>query len=140
MDIIKFKGQKEFQFQSEGNAAQFAIPYAKHFCKGYGYDIGCNKKEWAFPESIPIDLKFNDGFSALNLPKKNVNYIFSSHCLEHLDNWVIAMNYWYDCLMSGGILFLYLPHYYKKFWRPWNNRNHIHIMDPKILKNYMYHF
>ena len=137
MKIIKFKGQKELEFQSLGNAAQFAIPYAKYLCSGMGYDIGCRKKEWAYPGSIPIDISFNDGYHALNLPNKNVDYIFSSHCLEHLDNWIEAMDYWYDILKSGGILFLYLPHYYKIFWRPWNDKAHKHIFTLKIIKDYM---
>ena len=56
MQIIEFKGEKYPGFQAFGNAAQFAIPYAKHFCRGRGYDIGCSKVEWSFPGSIVIDL------------------------------------------------------------------------------------
>ena len=40
MQIIEFKGEKYPGFQAYGNAAQFAIPYAKYFCNGIGYDIG----------------------------------------------------------------------------------------------------
>ena len=93
MDTIKFNNEIYPAFQSEGNAAQFAIPFAKHICYGNGYDIGCMKKEWSFPESIPIDIDFDDEWDAYNLPAGNVDYIFSSHCLEHLPNWVDAMNY-----------------------------------------------
>ena len=35
------------KFQSIGNASQFAIPFAKHVCKGNGVDIGCNRLDWA---------------------------------------------------------------------------------------------
>ena len=45
-------------FQTIGNASQFAIPFAKHVCSGFGYDIGCMKSEWSFPGSTPIDLSF----------------------------------------------------------------------------------
>ena len=137
MDTIKFNNEIYPAFQSEGNAAQFAIPFAKHICYGNGYDIGCMKKEWSFPESIPIDIDFDDEWDAYNLPAGNVDYIFSSHCLEHLPNWVDAMNYWYDKLKKGGILFLYLPHYSQKYWRPWNNRKHVHIFTPEIIADYM---
>jgi len=95
------------------------------------------KKEWAFPGSIPIDINFDDEWDAYNLPPENVDYIFSSHCLEHLSDWVNAMNYWYDKLNIGGTLFLYLPHYSQKYWRPWNNRKHIHIFTPEIISDYM---
>ena len=60
MDLIKFKEKSYPKFQSIGNASQFAIPYAKHFCKGIGVDVGCMKKEWAFPGAIPVDLAFDN--------------------------------------------------------------------------------
>lgn len=137
VEIIKFKNENYPHFQSLGNASQFAIPYAKHVCSGEGYDIGCMKKEWSFPGSIPIDLSFNDGYHATNLPKKNVDYIFSSHCLEHILDWVSVMDYWYDTLKVGGTLFLYLPDYSQHYWRPWNNRKHYNILNPTIIKDYM---
>jgi len=139
MELIEFNGKKYPKFQSMGNASQFAIPFAKHVCDGYGYDIGCMKKEWSFPNSIPIDIEFNDGWDAYKLPKKDVDYIFSSHCLEHLDNWVKAMDYWYDTLKKGGVIFLYLPDYSQEYWRPWNNRKHINMFSPKIIEDYMIH-
>lgn len=138
MKLIKYEESIYPKFQEEGYAAQFAIPFAKHFCSGIGFDIGCMKKEWAFPGSIPIDISLKDGWDAYNLPMNNVDYIFSSHCLEHLIDWVSALNYWTYVLKSdGGILFLYLPDYSQKYWRPWNNRKHKHIFTPQILQDYL---
>lgn len=137
IELVEFKDKKYPSFQAIGNASQFAIPFAKHICKGEGYDIGCMKKEWSFPGSRPIDLSFNDGFHATNLPEKNVDYIFSSHCLEHILDWVSVMDYWYDTLKVGGTLFLYLPDYSQEYWRPWNNRKHFNILTPTIVKDYM---
>lgn len=138
MKIIKFNNKKYPHFQSEGNASQFAIPYAKHFCVGVGYDIGCMKKEWAFPGAIPIDLSFNDSFDALNLPIK-VDYIFSSHMLEHTPDWVNVLDYWYNQLKKNGILFLYLPDYTQEYWRPWNNKKHVNIFTPEIINDWLVH-
>jgi predicted SAM-dependent methyltransferase len=137
IEIINFNNINYPKFQLVGNAAQFAIPFAKHICVGEGYDIGCMKKEWAFPDSIPIDLSFEDGFHAMNLPKNNVDYIFSSHCLEHIENWVDVLDYWYSTLKVGGVMFLYLPDYSQHYWRPWNNRKHKNIFSAQILKDYM---
>jgi len=137
MELIRFKNKTYPKFQSQGNAAKFAIPYAQMVCKDVGVDIGCNRKEWSFPNSIPIDLQFNDGYSALNLPEIKINYIFSSHCLEHIPNWVEVMDYWYEKLENEGILFLYLPHYSQEYWKPWNNRKHLHIFTPEIINDYM---
>ena len=137
IDYIEYKGDKYPSFQTIGNASQFAIPFAKHFCKGFGYDIGCMKKEWSFPGSYPIDLSFYDAWDSNNLPSTPPEYIFSSHCLEHVDDWVETMDYWYSRLVDGGVLFLYLPDYSQKYWRPWNNRKHKHAFMPEIIKDYM---
>lgn len=139
IEIIKYNEKIYPLHQAIGNASQFAIPYAKHYCKGIGYDIGCMKKEWAFPNSMPIDLKFPDEYHALNLPKKEVDYIFSSHCLEHIHAWVDVLEYWYETLTIGGVLFLYLPHYNQEYWKPWNNRKHFNIFTPEIIMDWMKH-
>jgi len=136
IESIEYKGTHYPKFQTEGNASQFAIPFAKHFCKGVGYDIGCNRLEWAFPGAIPVDLNFNNGMDAYNLPEEKVDYIYSSHCLEHLDDWVYALDYWGTKLKVGGVIFLYLPAYSQKYWRPWNNRKHKHVLQPEVLHDY----
>ncbi len=137
IEVLDFNGKKYPAFQETGNAAQFVLPYAKYICRGFGYDIGCAKKEWAFPDSIPIDILFDDDYDAFNLPDKKADYIFSSHCLEHLDNWVEALDYWIGKLNMGGNLFLYLPDYSQEYWRPWNNRKHKNIFSPQILNDFL---
>ena len=71
------------------------------------------------------------------MPDGEVDYIFSSHCLEHLHDWVNVLDYWTSKLKSGGTLFLYLPDYSQKYWRPWNNRKHLNIFTPEIIFDYM---
>jgi len=137
MDLIKFNQKYYPAFQAEGNASQFAIPFAKYFCKGKGYDIGCNRLEWAYPGSTPIDLNFQDPWEAYNLPEEKVDYIYSSHCLEHLSDWVAALDYWTSKIKDNGILFLYLPHYNQEYWRPWNNKKHKHVFTPQLINDYM---
>jgi len=137
MEIVKFGGDNYPQFQALGNASQFAIPFALHFCKGYGYDIGYCKEDLKFPGSIGIDKSETSDYDANNLPDKLVDYIYSSHCLEHVDNWVETLEYWISKINNGGILFLYLPDFSQKYWRPWNNRKHKHCLTPDLLKNFM---
>ena len=134
---IAFKGHAYPSFQAEGNAAQFAIPFAKHVCHGVGFDIGCNREEWSFPGSIPVDPELGDGYDAMNLPATPIDpdYIFSSHCLEHIDGWYEVLEYWYDRLTESGTLFLYLPDYSQVYWRPWNNRKHVNIFTPFIIRD-----
>lgn len=137
MQVVEYRGEKYPHFQTIGNASQFAIPFAQYFCIGKGYDIGCMKVDWAYPGSIPIDLDFDDPWDANNLPEGEVDYIFSSHCLEHVCDWTETLLYWTEKIRSGGVLFLYLPHYDQKYWRPWNNRKHKHVFTPNIIVDFM---
>ena len=133
---IEFKGESYPLFQSIGPSSRFAEPYAKELCIGIGYDIGCMKKEWALPGAIPIDIDFDNGYHALNLPQKNMDYIFSSHMLEHTSDWVRVLDYWATCLKIGGVLFLYLPHPDQRYWLPWHDKKHNHILYPKDITQY----
>jgi hypothetical protein len=137
---IKFNNSNYPMFQTEGNAAQYAIPYAKHVCKGKGVDVGCNRVEWSYPGSIPIDPAINN-YNALNFPDdcNNLDYIFSSHCLEHIPNWIAVLDYWTSRLNESGTLFLYLPDYTQEYWRPWNNRKHVNIFNSTIIRDYLQH-
>lgn len=139
IDTIKFNNKLYPKFQAEGNAAQFAIPYAKHVCKGVGVDVGCNRVEWAFPGAIAVDPILDPQYDALNFPPQayELDYIFSSHCLEHLQNWVKVLDYWTFKLKVGGVLFLYLPDYSQEYWRPWHNTKHLNIFTPQILTDFM---
>ncbi len=124
-------------YQAEGNAAQFIRPFAEKICKGTGYDVGYSKPEWKFPGAIGVDLNDGTGYHADNLPPANVDYIFSSHCLEHVPDWVATLDHWTSKLNPGGVLFLYLPDYSQTYWRPWNNRKHIHVLSPQVISDYL---
>lgn len=137
MDLISFKGHLYPAFQAKGNASQFAIPFAKHFCKGIGYDIGFAKEEWKLPGAIGIDEVLANGYTADCLPDDQVDYIFSSHCLEHVDNWTNTLEYWLSKLKSNGVLFLYLPDLSQVYWRPWHNRKHRHCFTPEIVEAFL---
>lgn len=140
MELIEYKGNTYPKFQAEGFAAKFAFPYAQQVCKGMGFDVGCNREEWKFPGAVGIDPLVTPEWDALNFPpyfKNQLDYIFSSHCLEHLQNWVDVLDYWTSFLKKGGILFLYLPDYSQVYWRPWNNKKHLNIFTPQIIADYM---
>ena len=137
MEFINFKGKLYPEYQSKGNAAQWILPFAKEWCKGEGYDIGCNRVEWAFPGAEMIDLTIDNDYHAYNLPDKEVDYIFSSHCLEHLPDWVGALEYWGSKLKIGGTLFLYLPHEDQEYWHPLNNRKHLHSFNQDMFEKYV---
>jgi predicted SAM-dependent methyltransferase len=137
IETITFKGEKYPAFQAVGFAAKFAFPYAMEVCKGRGVDVGCNRIEWCFPGAEPIDPAMNSR-NALKFDSTQVelDYIFSSHCLEHIPNWVDVLDYWHSRLKIGGVLFLYLPDFSQKYWRPWHNRKHVNAFTRDIIATY----
>jgi SAM-dependent methyltransferase len=137
INTIAFKGDVYPQFQASGNASRFVKPFAIEVCVGNGYDIGANRKEWAFPGAVIIDPQVNSKYDAMNLPDEIVDYIFSSHCLEHVNDWVRVLDHWTTRLRSGGVLFLYLPDFSQKYWRPWNNTKHVNCLSAELIKAYL---
>lgn len=124
--IYEYKGNLYPDYLKNGNAARFAIPAAVHFCRGDGLDIGAGR--WPLPGAEPVEI--SNGGNAMELPKGPFDYIFSSHCLEHLNDPVSALEHWKTRLRSGGVLFLYLPHRDCEYWRPQNCRKHRHQFHP----------
>ncbi len=135
METIVFNGQTYPAFQAKGFAAKFAFPFALEVCKGRGVDIGCNRLEWALPGAYTVEPLLGTG-SANDFDDKDLDYIFSSHCLEHVDHWVNTLDYWHTKLRKGGVCFLYLPDFSQLYWRPWSNRKHIHVFTPEIVGAY----
>lgn len=133
--IFTYNGKLYPDYIRRGNHCQFARAFAEPFCKGRGLDVGGGK--WPFPGAVSVDL--DNGGDAMALPGYNHDFIFSSHCLEHLVNPVAALEHWHSKLRERGALFLYLPHPDMEYWLPQNNRKHLHSWYPadmaKLIKD-----
>ena len=125
--IFEYQGALYPEALKHGNACQFIAPMAAQFCKGVGLDIGAGK--WPLPGATPIEIK--DGGDAMALPPGPFDYVFSSHCLEHLDDPIAALEHWQTRLKRGGVLFLYLPHPAQRYWLPQHCRKHRHSWRPE---------
>lgn len=121
-----YRGKMYPEYLKRGNAMQFIEATALQFCKGRGLDVGASR--WPLPGAEPIEL--SNGTDAYALPALELDYIFSSHCLEHLVNPVAAIEHWRTRLRHGGTLFLYLPHPDMEYWRPQNCKKHLHVFYP----------
>lgn len=133
-ELFTYHGERYPSYLRDGNAMQFIEPVAKQFCIGLGLDIGCGK--WPLPGSVPIDL--SRGGSAEELPEGQWDYVFSSHCLEHLNDPVSALEHWQTRIKSGGVLMIYLPHPDMSYWRPQFCRKHRHLFWPKDTATMLY--
>ena len=139
MECVEYNNTRYPRYEYQGPAARFILPFAMQVCRGVGVDVGCGRPEWAFPNSKGIDPAIGTG-TAQNFQGQNLDYIFSSHCLQHVEDYVSVIEYWTKKLKSGGALFLYLPHYSQQMWRPWVGRQHHHVFTPQIIRDMLVHF
>lgn len=112
----EYQGDKYPDMCRCGNAQAHIAEKAKQFCTGAGLDIGAGN--FPFGSAFPVS---NSGVNAHNLycfVDESLDYIFSSHCLEHLDKPFEALKLWETKLKPGGVMFLYLPHPDMKLWKP----------------------
>jgi SAM-dependent methyltransferase len=92
---------------------------------GYEEDI-----ETILPTAIPIDLD-TPAYNRYELPvsDESQDYIYSSHVLEHIDDYQRAIRAWYRALKVGGHIIIYAPHrdlYEKKLTIPTSLHNPDH--------------
>lgn len=133
--LFTYAGTRYPDYLKRGNAMQFVEPFARRFCVGKGVDVGCG--EWPLAGAIPVELKH--GLDAYKLPREctELDYVFSSHCLEHLTDPFTALEHWRDRLkrpeqvVEPGVIFLYLPHPDMRYWRPEHCRKHRHLFHPE---------
>jgi len=112
MDDVMDKHQIRPELEN-GNAAQFISNKAIQYLNGVGLDVGCNR--WKIkPDSIGVDLVKKPGVDLIvrnwdSIPSNNYDYLFSSHCLEHIEDWKTMLSHWARVVKEEGIVFLYLP-------------------------------
>lgn len=114
------------------------VPYTR----GYGLDIGCGPHK-GFPHFIGIDSRKDSQLfgiamnpdmtvpDATSLPMfadGQCDFIFSSHLLEHIEDYKGAIKEWWRLVKVGGHLCLYLPHkdLYPNIGKPFANPDHKH--------------
>ena len=132
--LYEYEGALYPSYLKTGNAMQFIEPVAKFFCRGRGLDIGGGK--WPLAGTDSID--YLTGGNACRLPIGDWDYLFSSHCLEHLADPIEALEHWLARLRSGGVLVLYLPHPEMKYWQPQHCRKHLHTWSPAQMAKILY--
>lgn len=122
----EFSGDLYPEYLHIGNAMSFIKPKAQQFCQGKGIDVGAD--QWPFPGAIPVRNEIHQNALKLDsISDDSLDYVFSSHCLEHLHDWKKALVLWITKLKKSGTLFIYLPHISNKMWHPggvWGGPGH----------------
>lgn len=108
MELHRYRPELE-----KGNAVQFVKDRATPYLTGTGLDIGCSK--WKVKEeAVGVDIREGPNVDLVvtdwsTMPSDKYDYVFSSHCLEHILHWKTVLNHWVRVIKPGGIIFLYLP-------------------------------
>lgn len=109
---------------------------AKQYCRGQGLEIGgaahnpfgLNTRNVDYTRELnfykqgeiarcgrclPVDIEASG--DAVPLPDGSVDFVVSSHVLEHFPDPIKALREWYRLVRPGGILFMIVPHKERTF-------------------------
>jgi len=112
----------------QGNATKWIADKALAFCKGDGIDFGAGK--WCLPGAIPVDQATYFGLE--DFDPASLDFVYSSHCLEHIRAWKAKLLELVTKIKPNGIIFLYLPHEQSP-WTGW--RKHKWTPDAATIIN-----
>jgi SAM-dependent methyltransferase len=114
----EYKGRYYPDYLTAGGASHAIAREALKFCKGRGVDVGSGY--WPLPGAAALDAARGPGAtrSIRDFEPATLDFVFSSHCLEHIAAWEAELDLWIDRLKPGGVLFLYLPHPDCGLWEP----------------------
>lgn len=132
-----YKGQFYADYLTVGGASHAIFHEAQKYCQGKGIDVGAGY--WPLPGAIAVDTIRGpgEGKSVADFADASLDFVFSSHCLEHIEDWQAALKEWVAKLKPGGILFLYLPHPSCEIWRPGSpmvGDGHKWVPTPEVIK------
>ena len=103
-------------YLKHGAALEAVKPLALKYCRGAGIDVGASR--WPLDGARGIDNGDTENAYAINEADASLDFVFSSHTLEHLKDPEAALDEWIGKLKKGGVLFLYLPHPSCEMWKP----------------------
>src|SRR5512137_544932 len=82
--------------------------YEQSFIRGEGIDIGCGPDPVS-PTAVRFDIENGDANFITRYVSHQFDYVFSSHCLEHMTDPRHAICEWWNLVRPGGVLFLIVP-------------------------------
>ncbi len=82
--------------------------YEKSLLDGKGIDIGCGLDP-IMPNARPFDMDDGDANVITKYVDEQFDYVFSSHCLEHMNGPIDAIQEWWKLVKTNGHLIFTVP-------------------------------
>lgn len=104
--------------QSKAAKRRFHEPkFATTYFVGHGLDVGCGddslaRSQHMFPLIKSVtgwDLPDGDAQYLKSVPDDHFDFVHSSHCLEHMVTWDIALRNWVRVTKPGGYIIVTIP-------------------------------
>lgn len=108
------------------------------YCSGTGLDLGCGGEKIR-EDAIGVDkirTEVTDVVSSVRClywaDDEVYDYVFSSHCLEDMEDTEGTLREWMRVIKPGGHLVLYMPNkrFYPNIGMPGANCDHVHDFEP----------
>ena len=126
----------------QGNEAAKVKWDIVEYTAGRGLDLGCGLFK-TFPHFIGVDNGHHWGNQGVDVmvdtcedlsvfADNSMDFVFSSHLLEHITNYEAALKEWWRVIKQDGYLILYLPHkeHYPNIGEAGANPDHKHDFMP----------
>lgn len=100
--------------------------YERYIVGSNGIDVGCGNDP-VVPGCRAWDINDGDAQKLEGVPDSSFDWVFSSHCLEHLRDPYEAIHNWWRVLKPGGFLAIAVPDedlYEQGVWPGLFNRDH----------------
>lgn len=130
---------------AQGNESKKIVWEVAKYLRGRGVDLGAGEFR-VLPHVITVDNCNHNKFGYDIRPdvysdcdkleifgSATLDFVYSSHLLEHIEDTRAALKEWWRVLKQGGYLILYLPHklFYPNVGQPGANPDHKHDFMPE---------
>jgi len=88
------------------------LGFFDRYLKGYGIDIGSGADCLRLPNHNPVvsfDKPNGDAQYMVRYDEDTFDFVYSSHCLEHLNNPIKALRSWHRICRPDGYLYVVVP-------------------------------
>lgn len=112
--IVPFIKNKVMKYGNDGGETSKAHgrrgkeAFFEKYCKGDGLDIGCGNDP-VVPGCSGWNLINGDAQYLKGIDDETFDWVYSSHCLEHMWDVRCAISNWFRVVKLGGYLILYIP-------------------------------